>query len=145
MVFCLVRGWFVFFFFLILLEDSIYCATKFGVLGFAECLYHELQEYGIKVSSIMPGWVNTPMAENYNSDEVNKDNQLIIEHCLKVSDIGYTVEYVLNAPFTCVPLQILLQTQYPEYVNNIKDKSLLKNTKQGKQVKTDNSEKKSND
>ena len=73
----------------------------------------------------MPGWVNTPMAENYNKDSQNKDNQLVLNHCLQVEDIGYTVDYVLNAPFTCVPLQILLQTQYPEYKNNIQNKSLL--------------------
>ena len=38
---------------------SAYCATKFGVLGFSECLRAELSRHGIGVSTICPGVVRT--------------------------------------------------------------------------------------
>jgi len=38
---------------------SAYCATKFGVLGFSECLRAELMDHGIGVSVICPGVVRT--------------------------------------------------------------------------------------
>jgi NAD(P)-dependent dehydrogenase (short-subunit alcohol dehydrogenase family) len=38
---------------------SAYCATKFGVLGFSECLRAELHDHGIGVSAICPGVVRT--------------------------------------------------------------------------------------
>ena len=108
-------------------REGIYCATKYGVLGFAECLYHELKEYGIKVSSIMPGWVNTPMSINFNKKYKNNlnVNQLILENLLQVEDIAYTVNYILNAPSTCVPLQVLLVPQYPWEQNQIKNSQIV--------------------
>ncbi|MCL5774368.1 MAG: SDR family NAD(P)-dependent oxidoreductase [Firmicutes bacterium] len=38
---------------------SAYCASKFGVVGFSESLMLEVRSYGIKVSTISPGSVNT--------------------------------------------------------------------------------------
>lgn len=38
---------------------SVYCASKFGVVGFSECLYYELKKKGINVTLICPGAVNT--------------------------------------------------------------------------------------
>ncbi len=38
---------------------SAYCATKFGVIGFSECLRAELAEHGIGVSAICPGMIRT--------------------------------------------------------------------------------------
>ena len=38
---------------------NVYCASKFGVVGFTESLYYELKEKNINVSLICPGAVNT--------------------------------------------------------------------------------------
>lgn len=38
---------------------AAYCASKFGLLGFSECLMLDVREFGIKVSVIMPGSVAT--------------------------------------------------------------------------------------
>lgn len=47
-----------------------YCASKFGLLGFSECLMLEVRDYNIKVSTIMPGSVNTPfMTQTEDSDD----------------------------------------------------------------------------
>jgi 3-oxoacyl-[acyl-carrier protein] reductase len=43
--------------------SSAYCASKFGVTGLSESVSRDLKETRIRVTSIMPGMVWTPMAE----------------------------------------------------------------------------------
>eukprot|EP00485_Elphidium_margaritaceum_P008129 CAMPEP_0202693636 /NCGR_PEP_ID=MMETSP1385-20130828/7686_1 /ASSEMBLY_ACC=CAM_ASM_000861 /TAXON_ID=933848 /ORGANISM="Elphidium margaritaceum" /LENGTH=261 /DNA_ID=CAMNT_0049349333 /DNA_START=118 /DNA_END=903 /DNA_ORIENTATION=+ len=85
--------------------DSVYCASKFGVRGFSDCLFKELKNDGIKVCQLMPGWVNTDFATQY-------EDRLILENCIQPSDITYIVDFVLGCPDTCCPLEILIQPQY---------------------------------
>jgi NADP-dependent 3-hydroxy acid dehydrogenase YdfG len=40
-------------------EGTVYCASKFAVLGFSEALAREMRPKGIKVTAINPGSVNT--------------------------------------------------------------------------------------
>jgi 3-oxoacyl-[acyl-carrier protein] reductase len=40
-------------------EGSLYCASKFAVLGFSEALARELRPEGLRVTAILPGQVNT--------------------------------------------------------------------------------------
>jgi len=40
-------------------EGTIYCASKFAVLGFNEALAKELRLTGVRVTAICPGQVNT--------------------------------------------------------------------------------------
>lgn len=40
---------------------SVYCASKFGVIGFTESLAREVRNTGIKVYSVCPGGTNTRM------------------------------------------------------------------------------------
>lgn len=44
-----------------LVGGSIYCATKFGVVGLTEALRRELHGTGVGVSCVMPSPVDTPM------------------------------------------------------------------------------------
>lgn len=43
--------------------DSVYCASKFGVVGFSQAVADEVKTYGIKVQALMPAAVATPMWE----------------------------------------------------------------------------------
>ena len=43
-------------------EYVVYCATKFGVVGFTEALASELAGTGVGVWAVCPGLVDTPMA-----------------------------------------------------------------------------------
>jgi len=43
--------------------DSVYCASKFGVIGFSQAVADEVKTYGIKVQALMPAAVATPMWE----------------------------------------------------------------------------------
>jgi short-subunit dehydrogenase len=47
-------------------NQSIYCASKYGLTAFAGVLGKELQTRGIKVSSIHPGGINTPLWNENN-------------------------------------------------------------------------------
>ena len=42
-------------------NQSIYCASKHGLTGFAGVLGEELRPRGIKVTSIHPGGIDTPL------------------------------------------------------------------------------------
>jgi 3-oxoacyl-[acyl-carrier protein] reductase len=42
--------------------ESVYCASKFGQVGFVRSLEHELREEGVRASSICPGGVHTDFA-----------------------------------------------------------------------------------
>lgn len=54
--------------------NSIYCASKHAVNGFTESLRLEVESFGIKVVTVMPGWVRT----NFLKDSSLKRNDLHI-------------------------------------------------------------------
>ena len=43
---------------------GIYCATKFAIQGFTESLAHEVKDFGLKATVVMPGYFRT----NFLSD-----------------------------------------------------------------------------
>ncbi|MBC8044484.1 MAG: SDR family oxidoreductase, partial [Rhizobacter sp.] len=42
---------------------TVYCASKFGLIGFAQALQAEVREHGIKVSNLLPALVQVPPPE----------------------------------------------------------------------------------
>ncbi len=42
-------------------NDAAYCASKFGVIGFSEALGEEVRKYGVRVQTILPDAVDTPI------------------------------------------------------------------------------------
>lgn len=47
---------------------AIYSATKFAVRGLTEALEIEFAKYGIKVRSLMPGFIDTPLLDQVSAD-----------------------------------------------------------------------------
>lgn len=47
---------------------SVYCASKFGVIGLTQSLAKEVSHYGIKVIAICPGAVATQMQKEFMSE-----------------------------------------------------------------------------
>jgi 3-oxoacyl-[acyl-carrier protein] reductase len=54
--------------------DSVYCASKFGVIGLSEALAEEVRQYGIKVHVVMPDAVNTPIWNQNGPVRAPKDS-----------------------------------------------------------------------
>jgi len=46
--------------------SAFYSATKFAVEGYSESLWHEVRPFGISVSLVEPGFVNTPIGEAFS-------------------------------------------------------------------------------
>lgn len=64
---------------------SAYCATKYGVLGFSECLRAEMSDQDIGVSVICPGMINT----NIINASVLESSKYDVEEKRKVIDEMY--------------------------------------------------------
>src|SRR5262249_34411974 len=43
-------------------HEAVYCASKFGQVGFTRALDHELREHGIRCTNVCPGGVATAFA-----------------------------------------------------------------------------------
>eukprot|EP01114_Cavostelium_apophysatum_P024197 TRINITY_DN9406_c0_g1_i1.p1 TRINITY_DN9406_c0_g1~~TRINITY_DN9406_c0_g1_i1.p1 ORF type:complete len:242 (-),score=54.93 TRINITY_DN9406_c0_g1_i1:24-749(-) len=80
-----------------------YTASKHGVTGFTASLFEDVREKGIKVCSIEPGYVNTPM--------VNELPDLDPAKMIQSEDIAQTVLFVLKYPETGCPTEIVIRPQ----------------------------------
>jgi short-subunit dehydrogenase len=70
-------------------DSGGYNASKFGLVGLSESLYRELSEFGISVTAICPGWVNTDMAYEAGTP-------LPADEMIQPSDIFKTIEWILS-------------------------------------------------
>lgn len=71
------------------LKHSAYAATKHGLMGMTKGLALETQEYGIRVSAILPGGVDTQMASAARPD---LDRSVL----LQPDDIAKTILFLLS-------------------------------------------------
>jgi len=83
-------------------KGGIYCATKHAVNGLTGCMFEDVREYGIKVSSIMPGYVETRMTRALEK---------VTENMLSPDDVSDAVEYVLASSPRCCPTEVVLRPQ----------------------------------
>lgn len=72
-------------------EMSGYCATKHAVRGISQSLYKEVRNFGVKVTCIYPGSVQTNFFDNIDSVTAN-------ENMMQPSDIASTILHVLQSP-----------------------------------------------
>jgi NAD(P)-dependent dehydrogenase (short-subunit alcohol dehydrogenase family) len=71
-----------------------YDAAKFGLRGMTTCLAEELRETGIRVTSIFPGEVDTPILENRPTPVTAEHKQRI----LQPEDVAAAVLFVATLP-----------------------------------------------
>jgi NAD(P)-dependent dehydrogenase (short-subunit alcohol dehydrogenase family) len=88
-------------------NTSAYSASKFGLIGFSESLYEEVREYGIKVSVIMPGFVDTEL--------IPPTRRLDRDKMIRPEDIAQAVLFVLTCHPTCCPVEITVRPQRTPY------------------------------
>lgn len=84
---------------------SGYNASKFGLVGFSQAIMMDLRQYGIKVTTIMPGSVATHFADHVPSDA---DAWKI-----QPEDIGQMVADLLHMPARTLPSKIEVRPSVP--------------------------------
>jgi NADP-dependent 3-hydroxy acid dehydrogenase YdfG len=87
---------------------NTYLAANLGGNGYAEALFEDVREFGTKVCTIRPGWVNTPLV----TDDKGIDKSLMIQP----DDILHTVLFMLSMPETSCPTEITILPQRSPYL-----------------------------
>jgi 3-oxoacyl-[acyl-carrier protein] reductase len=84
---------------------SIYCASKWGLLGLTGCMAEDLRAHGIRVSAVCPGSVATDFSPPSKKDP-NK--------MLQPEDVAHAVAMILTqAPQSFISEVLLRPTQKP--------------------------------
>jgi 3-oxoacyl-[acyl-carrier protein] reductase len=84
---------------------SIYCASKWGLLGMTECMAEDLRPFGIRVSAVCPGTVATEFSPHAGKDP---------KKMLQPEDVAHAVEMILTqAPQSFISEVLLRPTQKP--------------------------------
>ena len=89
-------------------NSTAYVASKYGLRGFASSLREELREYNVKVISVFPGAVDTPLWNNKNVDNIRED-------MMNVNDLCQTIIHSINAPNNCVVEEILIKRNLGDF------------------------------
>ena len=89
-------------------NSSAYVASKYGLRGFASSLREELREFNVKVISVFPGAVDTPLWDNKNAEDIRED-------MMNVNDLCQTITHSINAPNNCVVEEILIKSTLGDF------------------------------
>ena len=81
-------------------EESVYAASKHGLVGFSHSLSRELGATGIKVSVICPGLVATDMAEGRGAQ---------LDRALSPEDVADAIDFVVASSPRACPTQVVLE------------------------------------
>jgi 3-oxoacyl-[acyl-carrier protein] reductase len=86
---------------------ALYCASKFGVVGFSQSLAEEVREQGVRVSVICPGSTNTRFSPKETSGKSP-------EKMLQPSDVAHAVRMLLAQESNSFISEIVMRpTQKP--------------------------------
>ena len=87
------------------MNSAAYTASKWGMLGFAHALFDELKEYGLKVSTICPGYVDTQQHHRDKMLNLNPSNMI------QPQDVAKAVRCIMEFPVTACPTEIQIRPQ----------------------------------
>jgi 3-oxoacyl-[acyl-carrier protein] reductase len=86
---------------------AVYCASKFGVVGFSESLAEEVRQHGVRVSVICPGSTDTRFSPSETSGKSR-------ERMLRPEDIAHAVRMIVTQePNSFISEIIMRPTQKP--------------------------------
>jgi len=74
--------------------EAVYCASKFGQVGFTRALDHELREHGIRCTNICPGGVATEFA----LEEGRGRSEDVLPGMMTAEDVAEVVVFALERP-----------------------------------------------
>lgn len=87
---------------------AAYSAAKFGIRGFAQSLFEEVRELGIRVSVICPGFVDTAL--------IPPNRRVDRTRMLRPDDVAAAVLFALRSATTAACAEIVLRPQHSPYV-----------------------------
>ncbi len=83
---------------------AAYCASKFGAVGFSQCMADELRRFGIKVTLFYFGGIDSPFWDNV-SLKVDRSKMLTPETAANA------IMFALSADPQAVPMEINIQPE----------------------------------
>lgn len=86
--------------------EAIYCASKHGLLGFADALAQELVPHGITVCSICPGGIDTPLWSRTPGDGGQKYGG-DLSGVMPVDEVCAWIEFALDRPPGTIPKRLV--------------------------------------
>ena len=92
-------------------KRQVYCASKHALEGFTKALAWELGESGIRVNTLCPTFIETPMTEPMLEDRAFKDrvlSQIALGRVGQVEDLMGAVVYLASDASRLVPGSALM-------------------------------------
>jgi 3-oxoacyl-[acyl-carrier protein] reductase len=74
--------------------ETVYCASKFGQVGFTRALDHELRERGVRCTNVCPGGVHTDFAMGTG----RTPDMPMLRDMMSADDVADVVMHVLTRP-----------------------------------------------
>lgn len=68
---------------------AVYCASKFGVVGFSQALAEEVREHGVRVSVVCPGSTDTAFSDSRPAGSA-------IERMLTPRDVAHAIRMIVT-------------------------------------------------
>jgi 3-oxoacyl-[acyl-carrier protein] reductase len=87
---------------------AAYSAAKFGIRGFAQSLFEEVRESGIRVAVISPGFVDTAL--------IPANRRIDRSRMLRPDDVAAAVLFAIRTASTAACAEIVLRPQRSPYV-----------------------------
>ena len=89
---------------------SPYCVSKAGLDMLTRCAADELGEFGIRVNSVLPGVVRTPMAAALHETDVSREEYLRLMPISRIGeppDVGRLVAFLLSDEASWITGQLI--------------------------------------
>ncbi len=83
---------------------AVYCATKSAVKTFGDCIRDEVKEYGIKVSTVLPGPYNTEFHKVAGLDDSSYPSYSVSKLAEKIAKLVIKPKENLIQPWFFIPL-----------------------------------------
>ncbi|WAP50772.1 SDR family oxidoreductase [Arthrobacter sp. ATA002] len=78
--------------------DAVYAATKWGLIGFSECMRQELLP-DVRVTVVEPGYVATDLPTHITDDEARRSTEELYSHVTATpGDVARVIAFVLAQP-----------------------------------------------
>lgn len=84
--------------------ETVYCAAKWGVRGFTQGLREEAAPFGVRVTAILPGGVDTDFWKT-----AVPERKLPVEDFLQPAQVAEAVVALLRLPDTVVPQELVIR------------------------------------